>query len=296
MPGTAEINASYRPVHENAAIPATLNRPLAASEQVGRGQFATVDLSTGHAALNNGAQASQACAGLGDPSVISDVSTIAGAAGLRLSQRHAKGIPASTEAGDGFADTDFGAAFWIADENAPGKLSNFGANDRSIGGLVFGLGDDGNPILWTGPVAWVLARAALIADRAQLGQYQYAGDAAAGDAVAETILPRPFAQHGLVTGVRFVPTAALTADNANNAVITVRKRNGAGGTAVTLATITTDVASGDWVAFTPKALTPTATAADLIIRETDVITVEVAKGGTGVALPSGSIEVIGKVI
>lgn len=295
MPGTAEVNAAYTPMHESSAIPPFLSRPLAENEKAGRGQFVTVDLSSGYASLNNGAQASQACAGVGEPSTISDVSAINGAASIRLSQRHLQGVPASSETNDDFADTDFGLPFWIADENAPGKLSNFGANDRSLGGLVFGLGDDGNPILWTGPVAWLVARAALIADRAMLGVYQHAGDALAADALAETIIPRPFAQHGLVTGVRFVPTDALTADNADNAVITVSKRDGAGGVAVTLATITTDVASGDWTAFTPKALT-LAAAANLVIRETDVITVTVTKGGSGVVLPSGSIEVLGKVI
>lgn len=296
MPGTAEINGAFRPVNEHDAIPAFLNRPLAANEQIGRGQFATVDLATGFAALNDGTVPGQASAGVGDPSTLSDVSTFAGSARVRLSQRHMKSIPASTLGGDSFAESDFGKAFWIADENTPGKLTNQGGNNRSLGGLVFGLDTDGEPILWTGPVAWLLARWAHQADRAALGSYQHIGDTLAADTQAETIINRPFLAHGVIDSVRFVPTAALTANDTNNALITISKRDGAGGAAVVVATILTDVASGSWVAFTPKDMVLSVVAGALNILETDVLTLTVAKNGSGVALPAGTIEIRGKVI
>ena len=121
---TPAINGGYRPVNEHDAVPAFLNRPMKANAQAGRGQFVTVDLGDGLAALNDGATPGQACAGHADPSVLSDVSSVAGAARVRLSQRWSKGIPASEVVGDGFTDADFARCFFIADENTPGKLSN----------------------------------------------------------------------------------------------------------------------------------------------------------------------------
>src|SRR5262245_15966829 len=108
-----------------------------------------------------------------------------------------------------------------------------------------------------------------------------AADAAANTATAETVFFQ--AEVDLVIEqVEVVPSAALTADNANNAVITVQKRNADGSTNVTVATMTTNVASGNWTAFVAKALTLTASNAGLSVGQ--ILTFTITKGGTGVAV------------
>jgi hypothetical protein len=84
------------------------------------------------------------------------------------------------------------------------------------------------------------------------------------------------------------PSAALTADNTNNATITVNKRTvAAPGTPVALAIATTSIAgansTGNWVAFTTFNMTLVAGA---FLAPGDEITVVITKGGTGVVIPA----------
>ncbi len=288
----AEINGSYSPVTESDAIPGFSSVPLAADAQVGRGQFSTIAPSTGHASLNGGNVPGQIAAGMGDPSNLSDKSAVAGAATLRLSYRWFKGVPASTVASDGFTAADMAVPFYIAGDSTPGKLSHNGSDDRSLGGLVFGLDEGNNPVCWSNPIAWLLARSAHQSDATLAGSYAIA-DGSASAATAERAIERN-PVHGVVTAIEFIG-AAVTANDTNNATITVSKRDGEGGAAVSLGTLTTNVAGGSVVAFTPKALTLSATAADLNLLETDVLTVTVAKAGSGASLV-GNIRVIQKVI
>lgn len=293
MPATAAINGAYRPVDQNAAIPASLNCPLAASAQVGRGQFATVSLSTGYAALNDGATPNQACAGFGDPSVLSDVSSSAGEARVRLSQRWTKGLPASTESNDGFTDADFAAPFWIANENTPGKLTNLSGDNRSLGGLVMGLDTDGNPILFAGPIGWTLGRAAHALDRVVGASHQIA-DAAANTATTERPIVRT-PVHGPVTGIDFTG-AAVAADDTDYVTATVSKRDGAGGAAVVLGTYDSRAANeGAITALVPAAFTLSAVAGALNLLETDIVTITIVKGGSGKVL-TGAFRLVQKVL
>lgn len=293
MTATAAVNGAYSPISESNAIPAYLHRKLAANAQVGRGQFATVSLSTGFAALNDGTVPGQASAGSGDPSVLSDTDATAGNAQVRLSQRWIKGVPASTISQDGFADTDFGVPFWIKDENTPGKLSNSGGSNRSLGGVVFGLGDDSNPILWDGPVAWLLARAALMADN-KIGAWHQIADAAAGTATTEIAVTRE-KMHGVVTGITFTGDAVV-ADNTDFDTITISKRDGAGGAAVVLGTYDTRAANqGAVTQHVPAAFSLSAVAGALNVLETDIVTITVVKAGAGKAL-RGTFRVLQKVI
>lgn len=290
---TPAVNASARPIHESAAVPGFLARPLAASERVGYGQFVTVAVATGLAALNDGTMPGQISGGVGDPSTLSDQSAVAGEAFVRLSQRHLEGIPASSAANDGFTDADFCVPFWIANENTPGKLSNLGGDNRSMGGLVFGLGDDGNPILWTGPVAHLMARAAHQLDAKSSAWFAIA-DAAANAATAERAIPRE-ALHGTVVGIEFIG-AAVAANDTNYATITVSKRDGAGGAAVVLGTYDTRAANeGAISAFEPAAFTLSAVAGALDLLETDIVTITVTKAATGQTL-TGAVRLIQKVI
>ena len=68
MSATAATNAGPKPI-ENApaAIAATLQVAQPASSQIGQGQIATIDPSTGYAALNDGATPNQVGAGFGHP-------------------------------------------------------------------------------------------------------------------------------------------------------------------------------------------------------------------------------------
>ncbi len=291
---TAAQNAAPEFIHESTGLPPVVPaRPLAANAQAGFGQFVTVDPATGLAALNDGATPGQIGAGIAHPSKMSDVSSVAGSAYIRLSQRWVEGLPASEEAGDGFTDADFGRTFFIADENTPGKLSNFGGDNRSIGGVVFGIGPDGNPVLWVGPVAWLLGRAAHSLDAFVGGSFEVADGAANATIAERAIVRQPV--HGVVTAIEFIG-AAVTADDTNNATITISKRDGAGGAPVVVGTYSTDPDDeGAITAFTPAAFTLSGVAGALNLLETDILTVTVAKGGSGQTL-TGAIRVIQKVI
>lgn len=115
-----------------------------------------------------------------------------------------------------------------------------------------------------------------------------AADGAAGNATAETVIGR--AAFALPIGHTFYfnPAAALTADNTNNAVITISKRTGGGG-AVTVATLTTNVAAGNWTAWTAVPIVSTAA-----VAVGDVLTITITKGGTGVVVPAGVLTASGQ--
>lgn len=286
--GTPEIVAAVTPLNSQAAVPAWLDRLLAANEQVGRGQFVTIDPTTGYAVLPDGTVPGQVCVGVGDPAHLSDDSTQDGAAAVRVSQRWINGLM-SSESGDSFADTDYGAPFYIASEKLAGKLSNFGGDNRSLGGLFFGLNELGNPILWAGPVAWAIARTLLLANAALGGAYQIA-DALASDTTAETAMERT-PLHGTVTAIEFIG-AAVAGDGTNFATMTVSKHDGMGGGATVIGTYSTDSgAEGAITAFVPAVFTLSTTATDLDLLETDVLTITVTKDGTGQIL-TGNIRVV----
>lgn len=278
----------------SSPIPAGWASPLAASAQVGRGQFCSFD-SSGNASLNDGATPHLVSAGVALPAVKSDVSTIAAAASTFFGWSFCQGAPASTTSNDGFTAADIGTPFFIADENTPGKLSNSGSNNRSLGGLVFGVDPTGNPVLFTGPIAHLIARATLITNACPLASYQIS-DASAATATAErAITTTKF--HGLVTGVEFVG-AAVAADNTDYVTITIKKyvASDSYATGVTVATYDSRAANqGAISAFTPAAFALSATAANLAKLETDRYTLTVAKGGSGKTL-TGSILVNGKAI
>jgi hypothetical protein len=136
---TAQMNGGIAFLSESQAIPGYFSRFLAASAQVGKGQFVTVAPATGYASLADGTVPLQISGGIGDFSELSDTSTTAGVAMARLSDRMCYGMLASTSSNDSFTDADFGVPFYMKDENTPGKLSNLSGSNRSLGGLVFGL-------------------------------------------------------------------------------------------------------------------------------------------------------------
>lgn len=108
-----------------------------------------------------------------------------------------------------------------------------------------------------------------------------AADGTAATTTAEAGTPWNYLlSNGRVRRIIIKPTAALTGDPTNNAVITVSKRDAAGGTKTTLGTITT---TASWVAGVNVSVT--LTAANLDVVAGGALTCEIAKGGTGVVVP-----------
>jgi hypothetical protein len=300
MTATPAILGGWKPASDHNPIPGMLKRPLAASEQIGRGQLVTVDPTYGRARLNDGSVPWQISAGNGDVSEKSDTSTTAGLAECRLSERHFSGLAMKTST-DGFTDADWNKPWYIADENTIGKLSHTGADgtlvNRSIGGLMFGLDPvDGKPYAWGGPIAWQLARAALVNDATVFAAASVV--ASTGTTVAEFVIPRRSLTHGLITEVRVARAVTATDGDSNYWTIAVAKRTSTTpGTGVAIASKTTATTGGigAMTAFVFYDLTNTTTAADLGLLETDVITLTLTAATGSSAGATFAVEVIGKV-
>lgn len=287
MTATAAVNGSGTTVGSEAAVQTGYEIPLAASAQVGRMQFVTASPSTGYAALNDGATPNQIGVGLGMPSFLSDVSATAGQAKVRTWQGEAHSIPASTVSGDSFTATDIGVPFYIANENTPGKLSNSSGNNRSLGGLVLGLLPSGLPMLWSGVVAWVVARAAHSANNDSAGSYAYPVDSGATVDYAAPIPMARSKRHGRITSITITPSAGLAATSGNDRTITIKKNDSLGvASAVTVGTFTTTTAL---VALVPSSFTLSGTSANLDMLETDFLTIENSHAGSGAVIPASAI-------
>lgn len=120
--------------------------------------------------------------------------------------------------------------------------------------------------------------------RAPAGWQKDAADGAASTATAEQAFAECPTARTAAT-IKILPSAALAGDPTNNATITVRKRDAAGTNPITLKALTT---TASWTAFDAVdfgALTVSS------IEAGSVLTVEITKGGTGVVVPAGKLEV-----
>lgn len=90
---------------------------------------------------------------------------------------------------------------------------------------------------------------------------------------------------GRVLGAKFIPSAAATASDTDNQTINLVKN------ATVMASMTTNVATGNLVAGTPKALTLSATVANQRFAKGDVLGPSVAATGSGVAIAAGTLQV-----
>lgn len=89
-----------------------------------------------------------------------------------------------------------------------------------------------------------------------------------------------------ITAVKFVPSAAVTADATHYSVYTLtNKVSGAGSTSVA----TRSWAATNSVASTPEAFTLSATAANLIVNADESLEVVKTHGGNGLVIPDGLI-------
>jgi hypothetical protein len=303
MTATARRN-SVQFLSDHNAFPAGLFRPLVASAQIGKGQFATVEQTYGRAKLNDGTTPYEVAGGIGDYSELSDTSTTAGLAEARLTHRFVTGLPSSTVSNDGFTDADFCVPCWLADENTPGKLSHTGADstlvNRPLLGLVFGadrIYGTGTPVVWSSPVAWAVARGVLMAEASVVASAQFT--CSANTTHTESVLARRNSCHGQVSQVRITCDNGFTASDTQYWTVLVQKRTSTTpGTPVTVATATLQTTGGGGIgtitAFKYLAVTlGTGTALDVI--EDDVFTVTVTSAGTSAALTNFTVEVVMKV-
>jgi hypothetical protein len=116
-------------------------------------------------------------------------------------------------------------------------------------------------------------------------------DALAATTTAET-RGRRIPYVGLVTKITLTAHVAVTGDAANGFTLTCSKRDAAGGSLTTLGTISSVNATpalGNFVAFVPKSLT--LTNANLQVVADGAITWSIAKGGTGVVVPTFDLDV-----
>lgn len=111
---------------------------------------------------------------------------------------------------------------------------------------------------------------------------------AAAAALEQPLLIVPW--NALITGVRWVPGAAVTANGTNYATLAFRNRGAAGGGSVQPATARS-YATVNSVATVAETMALSATAADLLANAGDVLTATIAHTGTGLAIPAGLLQV-----
>lgn len=124
----------------------------------------------------------------------------------------------------------------------------------------------------------------------QTARVRFAAAMAAATTDDETVaFIVPAAATGIkITGVKWTPDAAVTANGTNFTIVSVRNRTtGAGATLVA----TRSYAATNSVAYVSEAMTMSATAADALCAAGDVITVQRIHTATGVVVPAGSIEI-----
>lgn len=280
MTATASNSNGFAPIlSPQSPIPSGWVSPLQASSQVGRGQFGFFD-GSGNVALSDGSVAGLIAAGVGS-APMSDINSIAGAGRANFQWSFGSHVVASTTASDSFGAADIAVPFFVKDENTPGKLMHTSGAKRPLGGLVFGIDEAGCPVLWTGPIPQLLARAQLICANAPLAHYTIT-DAAASTATTERAIPTSRIP-AVVTAIEFVG-AAVAADNTDYVTVTIKKYGAADSYAagVTVATYDSRAANqGAITAFTPAAFALSGTAANLNKLDTDRYTITVAKGGSG---------------
>lgn len=303
-----QINGLLVPMGEDQAIPAYDDAPLAASSAplAAKLQYLTADPSTGMATLADDATPNQISMGYQRVDELSTFNATAGNARARVAQGFAYHMAPSTIANDTPGAADIAAPIFAADANTPGLLSHTGTvaattlKNRSLIGLSMGLVKVGGTAIkhFVGPIAQAIARGVMLANAANGGALYKVIDAGAGtdtvNTLAEALVPRA-KHHGTVTAVEFVidGTTLAASGVTDFTTLTLWKRDGAGGSAVSVATITTKtIAFTQWTAVT---FTLSVVAGALDLLETDILTLVKTHGGSGAIVPSGALRVIEKV-
>lgn len=137
-----------------------------------------------------------------------------------------------------------------------------------------------------------------LAYSAPIKRQKEAADGAAATATAENQFHLADTYTKSVQKIEYMPAAALTGDPTNNATLVVSIRNANGSLASIIAQLTT---TASWVQFVPivipltngtTAMTPGNTALDLAPGQS--LSFAITKGGTGVVVPAGCLQVFVK--
>lgn len=125
-------------------------------------------------------------------------------------------------------------------------------------------------------------------DQAPLQRTQEAVVPAAATAIdaSTTVLEAPFA--GTVTGVEYVPNAAITGANTDTRKVALVNKGQSGAGSTEIASIQFN-AGVNGVGFDAKALTLSGTPANLVIAPGDVLAWVSTHVGTGLADPGGTV-------
>lgn len=92
-----------------------------------------------------------------------------------------------------------------------------------------------------------------------------------------------------VTGMKWVPSAAVTANGTNFSTLSMRNRGAAGsGSALPATRSYAATNSSAWVA---EDCTLSATATDLLLTAGDVVTVQMIHSASGVVIPAGTVRI-----
>lgn len=113
----------------------------------------------------------------------------------------------------------------------------------------------------------------------------YIAATAAGTAVEVPVAQLPFAV--LITEIKWIPGAAMTANGTNFCTLTCRNRQAGAGTVVPA---TRAWSATNSVATTPETLSLSGTATDLQAAANDVLTAHFTHSGTGLAIPAGIVQ------
>lgn len=180
---------------------------------------------------------------------------------------------------------------YIADQAANIKEVNGGAFEWKDGDAALVYNADGTNFMSVAVDISDKTSAVLSASTSgavQTATYTKLVDGNAAATLAETIVFSAPAG-AIVLGVRFNPSAALTADNTDYATLTVARRDAAGANAADIAEITTEITgTGDWVAFVAEDFAPLDNTS---IVAGGSVTFEIAKAGSGVVVPAGILQV-----
>lgn len=111
-------------------------------------------------------------------------------------------------------------------------------------------------------------------------------------AATDTFALEPARFTGKVTAVTYTPEAAATGDNTNARTFTLVNKgtSGSGTTVIATLALTSGV---NLVAFDEKSATVTATAADQLVTQGDILAWVSTATGTGVVDPGGTVKVVG---
>lgn len=111
---------------------------------------------------------------------------------------------------------------------------------------------------------------------------------AAGTALEQPCLILPF--NALITSVRWVPGAAVTANVTNFATLSFRNR-GSNGVGAVKPAVDRSYSATNSVANVAETMALSGTASDLQPAAGDVLTATIAHSGTGLAIPAGLLQV-----